>query len=117
MKNRRNFLLTLTAGFVALAVVITPVIAEEFFGFITKVDAEGKKLTVVTKDDEEVEVKVTDSTEVASQKGSAPIDFEKLSKGLAKYKEAGAKGIPAKITHENKVASKITVVQKKKNAN
>ena len=36
MKNRRNFLLTVTSGLVALAVVITPVIAEEFFGFITR---------------------------------------------------------------------------------
>jgi hypothetical protein len=117
MKTRRAFLLTLTAGVVAVAVIVTPVIAEDFFGFITKIDAEGKKLTVTKKDDSEVEVKVTDSTEVASAKGSAPIDFEKLSKGLTKYKEAGVKGIPVIVSHENNVASKIRVVQKKKSEN
>jgi len=116
MKNRREFLQALTAGLVALAVIITPVIADEFFGFITKIDIEGKKLTVVTKDDTEVEVKVTVSTEVASAKGSAPIDLEKLSNGLTKYKDAGAKGIPAKVTHEKNVASKIFVITKKKAA-
>ena len=56
MKNRRAFLLTLTAGLVAAVVIITPVIAEEFFGFITNVDVEGKKVTVVTKDGDEVVV-------------------------------------------------------------
>jgi hypothetical protein len=117
MKNRREFLMAMTAGGVALAVVITPVIADEFFGFIIKVDAEGKKLTVVKKDDSEVEVTTTDTTELASAKGSAPIDFEKLSKGLTKYKDAGAKGIPVTVVHEKNVASKITVIQKKKNAN
>jgi len=117
MKNRREILLTLTATLVALAVIITPVIAAEFFGFITKIDAEGKKLTVVKKDDSEVEVKTTDSTELAGPKGSIPIDFERLSKALPKYKDAGAKGIPVIVTHENHVASKITVIQKKKAAN
>ena len=72
MKNRRKFLLTLIAGLVAGAVVITPVIAEEFFGFVTKVDAAGKKLTVVKKDDTEVEVTTTDSTELASAEGEHP---------------------------------------------
>ena len=47
MKNRRTFLLTLTAGLVAAVVIITPVIAEEIFGFITNVDVEGKKITIV----------------------------------------------------------------------
>ena len=116
MKNRREFLLTLTAGLVALAVIVTSVIAEEFFGFITKVDAERKKLTVVKKDDSEVEVKVTDSTEVASAKGTAPIDLGKLSKDVMKYKEAGVKGIPVYVEHEKKVAYKIRIVQKKKGA-
>jgi hypothetical protein len=117
MKNRRAFLLTLTAGVVAVAVIITPVIADEFFGFITKIDAEGKKLTVTKKDDSEVEVKVTDSTELVTAKGSAPLDFEKLQKGLTKYKDAGVKGIPVIVSHENNVASKIRVAQKKKSDN
>jgi hypothetical protein len=117
MKTRRAFLLTLTAGVVAVAVIITPVIADEFFGFITKIDAEGKKLTVTKKDDSEIEVKVTDSTELTTAKGSAPLDFEKLQKGLAKYKDAGVKGIPVIVSHENNVASKIRVLQKKKSDN
>jgi len=114
MQNRRKFLLTVTAGLVALAVVITPVIADEFFGMLTKVDAEGKKVTVVKKDGDEVEVKIGENAELASQKGSIPFDYEKLSGALTKYKEAGAKGVPVIVTHENKVASKITIAKKKK---
>jgi len=120
MKNRRSFLLSLIAGLVALALIITPVIAEEFFGFITKVDVEGKKLTVVTKEDQEIEITTNDDTELVTAKGTnklGPGALEKLSSGVAKYKDAGAKGIPAKIAHENKVASKVTVIQKKKAAN
>ena len=63
MKNRRTFLLTLTAGLVAAAVIITPVIAEEIFGFITNVDVAGKTITIVPfKGEDGVEVKTTDST-------------------------------------------------------
>src|SRR5207248_3816709 len=51
MQNRRNFLLTLTAGVVALAVIITPVIADELLGVITKIDVAGKKVTVESKED------------------------------------------------------------------
>jgi hypothetical protein len=114
MQNRRKLLLTATAGLVALAVVITPVIADEFFGFVTKVDAEAKKVTVQKKGGDEVEVKIGDNAELASQKGSIPFDFEKLSGALTKYKDAGAPGVPVIVTHENKVASKITIAKKKK---
>jgi hypothetical protein len=115
MKNRRRFLLTLTAGLVAAAVVITPVIAEELLGIITNVDLDGKKITVLTKEGE-IEVKTTDSTEVASAKGEASL--EKLAGYVKKIQEAGKKGAPAKITHENKTASKIFIGQlKKKEAN
>ena len=41
----------------------------------------------------------------------------RLTKALTKYKEAGAKGIPVTVVHEKNVASKVTVIQKKKNAN
>jgi len=115
MKNRRNFLLTLTAGLVALAVIITPVIAEEFFGAISKVDTEGKKVTVLTKDGDEVEVKVTDSTEIVTAKGQN-VDLEKLSGAVKKQIEAGKKGVFAKVTHEGKTASKILIIQAKKKA-
>src|SRR4051794_11983938 len=115
MKNRREFLLTLTAGLVALAVIITPVIAEELLGVITKVDVEGKKLTVVEKDsDKEVTVKTTDDTEYVTGKGSSKIDLEKLSKNVAKAQDAGKKGMTVKVTHEKGVASKIEAAAKKK---
>jgi hypothetical protein len=116
MKNRRGFLLTLTAGLVALAVVITPVIAEEIFGVITVVDLEGKKVTVITKGGDEIEVKTTDTTEVSSK--GEPSDLEKLSKTVKKAQDAGKKGAFAKVTHEKKVASKISYgFTKKKEAN
>src|SRR3954469_21537277 len=99
MKNRREFLLTVTAGLVALAVIITPVIAEELFGVITKVDVEGKKLTVVEKEsDKEVTVTTTDDTELVTGKGANKLDLEKLQKGVAKSQDAGKKGIMAKVT-------------------
>jgi hypothetical protein len=115
MKNRREFLLSMTAGLVALAVIITPVIAEELMGVITKVDVEGKKLTVMTKGGDELEVKTTDSTEVVSAKGDTT-SLEKLANGVKKATDAGKKGAFAKITHEGKVASKITLIQQKKKA-
>jgi len=115
MQNRRNFLLTLTAGVVALAVIITPVIAEELLGVITSVDLEGKSLKVMIKGGDEVEVKTNDSTEVVTAKGDTTT-LEKLASNVKKATDAGKKGAFAKITHENKVASKITVIQAKKKA-
>jgi len=118
MKNRRELLLTLTDGLVALAVIITPVIAEELMGFITSVDIAGKKVTVLTKGSEDpIEVTTTDSTEVVTLKGDT-VDLEKLARRVSKVKEEGKKGVFAKVTHENKVASKITLgFAKKKEAN
>jgi hypothetical protein len=117
MKNRRAFLLTVIAGLVAAAVIITPVIAEELFGVITKVDTDGMKLMVTTKDGDEVEVKTTGSTEVVTGKGDS-LDLAKLEKLVKKQQDAGKKGAFAKVTHEGKVASKITVgFAKKKEAN
>ncbi len=108
MKNRRTFLMTLTSGLVALAVLAAPVIADELFGVITKVDVAGKKLMVLEKGkDKEIEVTVTDDTEYVTKKGSAKIDLEKVEKGVAKAIEKGGKGIRVKITHEKNVASKI----------
>ena len=49
MNNRRAFLLTLTAGVMALGVIVAPVIADERFGVITDVDVEGETLTVREK--------------------------------------------------------------------
>ena len=109
MKNRRTFLMMLTSGFVALAVLAAPVIADELFGVITKVDVAGKKLMVMPKGaDKEIEVTVTGDTEYVSAKGeTSKFDLEKTEKGVAKAIEKGRKGVNVKITHEKAVASKI----------
>lgn len=113
MKNRRVFLMTMTSGLVALAVLAAPVIADELFGVIVSVDVSGKSLQVMPKDgDKEIQVKVTDDTEVISKKGTSKIDLEKLSKGIRKAKDAGKKGRMVAITHEKGVASKIDMRKK-----
>jgi hypothetical protein len=117
MMNRRGFMLAMTTGLVALSLVVGSVIADELLGVITKVDVDGKVLTVVQKDsDKEIKVKVTDKTERVTNKGTQKIDLEKLEKFLAKVQDGGEKGIQAKITHENGVASKIQYTMKKKAA-
>ena len=64
MQSRRGFLLMLITGFVAMAFVVGSVIADELLGVISKVDVEGKKITVIEKDTEkEIEIKITDETE------------------------------------------------------
>jgi biopolymer transport protein ExbD len=98
-----------------LSLVVGTAIADEIFGFITKVDVEGKKLSVETKDsDTPVEITVNDDTELVTAKGSSKVDLEKLAKNVERIKEKGKKGIPAKITHDKNVASKISVAGKKK---
>jgi hypothetical protein len=117
MKNRRKFLLTLTTGFVALAVVVGSALADELLGVLTKVDADAKKVTVVEKDtDKEVIVTITDDTEYVTPKGANKIDLAKVSAQVEKAKEKGRKGINVTVTHEKGVASKITPAAKKKAA-
>jgi hypothetical protein len=117
MKNRRAFVLTMTCGLVALALIIAPVIADELFGVITKVDVEGKKVTVVEKGSEqETQVTVNDDTEWVTPKGTSKVDLEKLDNFVKKAQDAGKKGVFAKITHEKGVASRIGVFAKKKGA-
>ncbi len=122
MNTRRSFLLTLTMGLVALAVLVAPVIAEEFFGAITKVDVEGKKMTVATKNGD-IDVTVNDDTEVVTKKGTfkaTPEALEKISDQVKKQQEAGKKGAFAKFdTDDKKVARKIQLggFAKKKDAN
>jgi hypothetical protein len=117
MKNRRGFLLTLTCGLVAGALLVAPAIADELFGVLTKVDPDARTVTVVEKDtDKEVVVKTTDDTEYGTPKKSGKIDLDKVAKGIEKAKEKGRKGINVKVTHEKGVASKIEVQFKKKAA-
>ena len=115
MMNRRGFVLSLTTGLVALVLVVGSVLAEELVGTIIKVDADAKLIVVVPKDsDKEIKVKVTDKTELVTRKGTQKLDMEKLEKNIEKAIDAGKKGIPAKITHEDGVASKIQYTVKKK---
>lgn len=115
--NRRGFVLALTTGVVALGLVGFA-LADELIGVITKVDADAKQIVVVPKDsDKEIKVKITDKTEQVTKKGSRPVDLKKLEGFLEKVQDKGAKGIEAKITHENGVASKIQYQMKRKSAN
>jgi len=116
MQNRRGFLLTAVMGVVAMALVVGTVIADELLGALSKVDVEGKKITVIEKDtDKEVVVKITDDTVQVTKKGEVKVDLEKLSKGLQKAEDAGKK-VNLKVTHEKGVASKIEFQKKKKAA-
>jgi hypothetical protein len=116
MKNRRKFLTILTTGFVALAVIVGSVVADELMGTLTKVDVAGKKVTVVDKEDKETVVTVTEDTEWVTKKGTSKIDLEKVAKNVEKAKDAGRKGINVTVTHEKGTASKIAPAAKKKDA-
>jgi hypothetical protein len=110
MLKRRRFMLTLTAGVVAMGFVVASVLADELIGVITKIDVDAKKITVVEKDtDKEVVLKITDDTVSVSKKGETKVDLEKLEGFLKKMQENGKKGIQATITHEKGVASKLQV--------
>ena len=111
MQNRRKFVLTLTVCFVSMSFVVASVLAEELLGFITKVDFDTKKVTVVEKDkDEEIVLTTDDKTEYVTKNGNVKVDkeiYEKIEKGIEKAKDAGKKGYFAKIYHEKKLISKI----------
>jgi hypothetical protein len=112
MKNRRAFLLTLTSGFMALAVLAAPVIADELIGFISKVDVGAKKITVTT-DDGDKDLSVTDDTVVAKKGGEfVKVDLEKLATQVEKAKEKNGKGLARKITH---AGGKVSKIEKKAN--
>jgi hypothetical protein len=114
MMKRRGFVLLLTTALVALGLVVGTAIADELLGIITKVDVDGKVLTVVAKEtDKEHKFKVTDKTEVVSPKGTRKIDLEKLHAKLEKAQDAGKKGLNVKVFHEDGVASKLEFAKKK----
>ena len=111
MQNRRKFVLTLTACFVAMGFVVASVLADELLGTIIKVDFDTKKVTVIEKDkDEEIVLETNADTEYVTKGESVKVDkevYEKIEKGIEKAKEKGGKGVMAKITHEKKIISKI----------
>jgi hypothetical protein len=115
MQNRRGFLIKMATGLAVMGLVVGTVIADELLGVISKVDVEGKKITVIEKDtDKEIEVKITDETEASAKGGFAKVDLEKLDTRVKKSIDAGKKGVNAKITHDKGVASKIEYTRKKK---
>jgi hypothetical protein len=104
---------------ISATVVVGTVLADELLGVLTKVDVEGKKITVVPKDsDKEVIVTITDKTEqVSKKKGetvTTPVDLEKVDTYLKKVQENGKKGIEIKVYHDKAVASKIELVKGKR---
>jgi hypothetical protein len=109
MQNRRKYLLMLTAGIVAIGFVAASVIADELIGVITKVDVEGKKITVIDEknEDKEIDLKITDDTKEMRKGQEEAVDLEKLAKSVDFAKEKGKKGAAAKIYHEKGVATKI----------
>jgi hypothetical protein len=120
MQNRRKFVLTLVACFVAMGFVVASVLADELLGTIIKVDFDTKKVTVVEKDkDDEIVLETNADTEYVTKDGTIKVDkevYEKLEKGIEKAKDAGKKGIMAKIWHEKKIISKIQRTGKGKKA-
>ena len=111
MENRRKFVVTLAATFVGMGLVVASVLADELFGMITKVDAETKKITVVEKDtDKELVLEINEDTEYVTKDGTVKVDkacMRTWKRDIGKAKDAGKKGVFAKITHEKKVISKI----------
>ena len=82
-------------------------LADKLLGVLSKVDVEGKKITVVEKDTEkEIEIKITDETEQVSKKANAKVDLAKLETKVKKAQDAGKK-VNIKVTHEKNVASKL----------
>ena len=116
MQNRRKLLFMLSATFVGMALVVASALADEVLGFITKVDADAKKITVVTKDkDEELVLETNADTEYIAKKGEEGVKvdkevYEKLEKSIEKAKEKNRKGVMAKITYDKKIISKIQKV-------
>jgi hypothetical protein len=107
MQSRRKLLLVLTACCAAMCFVVASVLADELLGVLSKVDIEGKKITVVEKDTEkEIEIKITDETEQVSKKGNGKVDLEKLESKVKKAQDAGKK-VNIKVTHDKNVASKL----------
>jgi hypothetical protein len=121
MQSRRGLLLSLVTGFVAMALVVGSVFADELLGALSKVDVEGKKITIVDKDEKEHVITITDETKaVQKKKGEdepslVKVDLEKLETKHKKAEDAGKK-INLKVTHEKGVASKIEYQFKKKKA-
>jgi hypothetical protein len=107
MQSRRKLLLRLAVCCATMSLFVATVFAEELIGALTKVDVEGKKITVVDKDEKESELKVTDETEYPTKKDTK-YDLEKLHSLVKERTDAGKK-VNVKVTYDKdkNVASKI----------
>jgi biopolymer transport protein ExbD len=112
MHTRRRLLLrfVVCCATMSLFVATATVFAEELIGALTKVDVEGKKITVVDKDEKETEIKVTDETEYPTKKDTK-YDLEKLNSLVKERTDAGKK-VNVKVTYDKNVASKIEFQKK-----
>ena len=108
MQSRRKLLLKFTACFVAMGFVVASVLADELLGVLSKVDVEGKKITVVEKDtDKEIEVKITDDTEQTPRKNKTGKSTSKSSRRRSRKRQDAGKKVNIKVTHDKNVASKL----------
>jgi hypothetical protein len=109
MQSRRKFMLLVSGSIAAMGFVVATVFADELIGVMTKVDVEGKKITVVDKESKkDVVIKITDETEQVKKGGdTVKVDLAKLETGLKKVQDAGKEGISITVWHEKHVASKI----------
>jgi LytS/YehU family sensor histidine kinase len=117
MQSHRKFAIKFAACFAAMGFFVVSVFADELLGVLSKVDVEGKKITVVEKDtDKEIEIKITDETEQPTGKNkTGKVDMEKLESRLKKNQDAGKK-VNVKVTHDKNVASKLEIVRNKAKA-
>jgi hypothetical protein len=110
MLARRKFVIRLLTVATSLFAFGLLVLGAELLGTVKSVDADAKTITVTPKEGgDDVVVKINDATEWYTKKGK-----------MDNFDLAKAKGRTVKITHEDKVASKIEIqkgVAKKKDAN
>ena len=101
MLNRRKLLLAVTMCVVAMGFVAS-VVAEELLGVMTKVDVEGKKITVVKKDgddEKEIVITITDDTEQVKKKGETSKSTWRSWRRVSKRRRmAGRRGSPSRST-------------------
>ncbi len=114
MRTRRGLLFTVIAGFVAMAFVVGSVIADELLGVLSKVDVEGKKITVIEKDTDKEVVRQDYRRYQAGReeegRGRAFAREGRPGEAGEKFKRARMRARRAssmKVTHEKGVASKI----------
>src|ERR1700744_3762259 len=98
--TRRKFALALTTAVVSLALTVGAALAAELLGTVKSVDTDAKKITVTPKEGDDVVVTIKDDTEWYTGKGKKIDNYD-----LAKAK----KGMLLEVTHENGVASKVTI--------